>query len=104
MELTFGQGFYQQMGKNVAGSIILSEHKLFLRGQRDDYPETYIPLEKIVGLKKVGKGVEIEVHLSLTNKYKAFISGQPKNISDLIAELVKKRNLKKKFLKKEWTE
>ena len=75
---------------------------MFLRAQQGDLPETFIPLDKIARLKKIGPGIEIDIHASFTLRYKAKIVAEKKDINDLVQEIVRRRKLKKKFLINEW--
>ena len=104
MEFSYGQGEYCEGEKRFAGTVILSEHKLFLKSANGDIPATYIPLEKIERLRRSKQGLEVYVRPSLYFRYAAFFKGEPKHIAELTIDLVKRRGLKKHFLKKEWSE
>ncbi|MCA9409353.1 MAG: hypothetical protein H6755_04965 [Candidatus Omnitrophica bacterium] len=104
MEITYGQGTYQEKNKKFTGQIILSDHKVFIKTPQEDLPQTFIPLEKIERLKQSSNSVDIQVRLTIMIMYTATITGQKKNISDLVKDIVKRRGLKKKFFKNEWIE
>ena len=104
MDVLYGDGRFLEGDKDVTGQIILSEHKLFLKGPEGEHAQTFIPLERIERIKKVSKGVQIYVRPSQTYQYVALIEGASKNIDELIKELVRRRNFKKRFLSKEWFE
>jgi len=104
MEFSYGQGVYVEGKKRLEGRIILSEHKLYLRGPEGDLAQTYIPLEKIEKVKKNLQGLEIQVRPSLTFRYTTILKGENKHLLELIKDIVQRRGLKKKFLKNEWIE
>lgn len=104
MEFTYGPGAYIEGTKNLEGRILLGEHKLYLRGAEGDLAQTFIPLEKIEGLRRTSQGLEVHVRPSLAYRYTALIKGKGRELSDLTKELVQRRGLKKKFLKREWIE
>jgi len=104
MEFSYGQGVYDEEGKKFEGQIILSEHKLYLKGADGDLAQTYIPLEKIERLRKMRQGVEIYVRPSISSRYVASLKGENKYLSELIRDLVQRRGLKKRFLRNEWIE
>jgi len=104
MEFTYGEGTYLEGDKKIDGKIILSEHKLYLKGKQGDFAQSYIPLEKIDGVRKTVKGVELYVRPSLSYRYTAMIQGNRKQLSDLVKDLVQMRGFKKKFLRNEWFE
>jgi len=104
MEFSYGEGNYKQGHTDVDGRIILAEHKLYIKGKEGDYSQTFIPLEKIVNVKKWSGGVLISVRISMAQQFMAHIKGNNKHINELIKDLVNRRGLKKKLLKNEWYE
>jgi len=104
MEFSYDTGIYIEGDKKIAGQIILSEHKLYLKNSKGELAQTYIPLEKIERICKVKGGLELNVRPSLAYRYTAYIKGKSKRMSELAEEIVKRRGLKKKFLKNEWVE
>lgn len=104
MEITYGLGTYLEGNRNLSGQIILSEHKLYIKGEDGDYAQTYIPLEKISSLQLSSKGLNVFVRPSVTHQYTALIVGQKKYLKELLKEVVKRRGLKKKFLSTVWIE
>jgi len=104
MEFSYGQGIYIEGEKKFQGQIILSKHKLYLRNADGDLARTYVPLEKIERIRKTRSGVEIHVRPSTYFRYIALLKGEKKHLSSLVHDIVQRRGLKKKFLKKEWVE
>jgi len=104
MEFSYGEGLFIEGEKKINGTIILSEHKLFLKGSEGDLTSTYLPLEKIEKIKKIDRGIQVHVRPSLAYRYVAVIKGKNNNISELINDIVKRRQLKKQFLRNEWKE
>ena len=102
MELSFKRGTYIEGKKNFHGEIILSEHKLFLRGPQGDWAQTYIPLEKIISIEKTHPGLKLEVTPTVTFRYTALFTGERKQMGRLLKELVIRRGLKKVFLRNRW--
>lgn len=104
MEFAYGQGIYIEGDKKLEGQIILGEHKLYLKDTAGDLAQTYIPLEKIERIRKTGAGIEILTRPSIYFRYSALLKGQKKHLSDLVRDIVRRRGLKKQFLKNEWIE
>jgi hypothetical protein len=104
MEFSYGAGEYVEGDKKIEGKIILSEHKLYLKGPQGDLAQSYIPLEKIEGLRKTTHGMEVHVRPSLAYRYVALIKGENKHLSELTKDIVERRGLKKRFLRNEWVE
>jgi len=104
MDVSYGNGRFQEGDKKHEGQIILSEHKLFLKKPEGDIAQTYIPLEKIEKLKKTIQGLTLQVRPSLAYRYHVVLSGEKKNIEALVKDLVGRRGFKKLFLKNEWVE
>lgn len=104
MEFSFGEGEYQEGQKHFSGKIILGEHKLYLRGEEGDLAPTYIPLEKIEWIKKKAAAMEIQVRPAMSFRYFAVIKGERQHMTELVNEIVKRRGLKKLFLRNEWKE
>jgi len=100
--MDYGEGYYIEGTRRIKGRIIIDESRLYLSGVYD-YPNTYIPLEKIEKLRYVRSGLEIKVKLSAANIVRAVISLPAKDIRQLTEDLVKRLHLKKKFLKREWS-
>ena len=102
MDITYGSGEYITSHQRLKGEIILSDHKLFLRNAGEDLTATYVPLEKIIRLRRQGAFVKLDVRPSLTMIYEAAFSGERRRIQMLVDELVQRRQLKKRFLRNEW--
>ena len=103
MLFSYGDGIYKEGEKSLRGEIILSEHKLYLKGPQGDLATTYIPLEKIVKIKKIYGGLSIFVRTALTVSYNAELRGG-KHINSLLKDLVQRRGLIKRFLRPEWVD
>ena len=104
MEFSYGQGTYTEGDKRLEGQIILGDHKLYLRNSDGDLAQSYIPIEKIERIKKIRSGIEVHTRPSLYYRYVAVFTGDRKHLSSLVKDIVKRRGLKKKFLKSEWVE
>jgi len=104
MEITYGEGTYIDETKNIKGNIILSEHKLFLKGPSGDLTQTYIPLEKIERVQRLRGAATFQIRPTISFRYVATIKGEREGIAKLVAEIVQRRGLRKKFLKSEWVE
>ncbi len=103
MLFSYGDGVYIEGEKNLKGEIILGEHKLYLKGPQGDLAATYIPLEKIVKIQKKVGGFAVFVRTTLTVSYTAVLKGG-KHINSLLKDLVQRRGLKKRFLRREWVD
>jgi len=104
MEITYGNGVFIEGEKKFEGTIVLSEHKLFLKYSNSDLPQTYVPLEKIERMKLSGGAVDVQVRPTLYLQYVATFKGERSQIKSLTLELVQRRGLRKKFLRNEWIE
>ena len=98
--MEYGTGFYLWEGKKYQGKILLDD-KLYIKGE-EDYPETYIPLEKIESIRIKRNRVQLKVNPSLLTAYTATIEGNRKELKRLIKDLAEKLGLKKKLFKNEW--
>jgi len=104
MEFSFGQGRYIEGKKEIAGQIILSEHKIFIKGPEGDLAQTYIPLEKIEKISLTPQGVKIQVRPAITIRYSAIFQGERHHMKELVKDIVQRRGLKKRLLINEWIE
>ncbi len=104
MLLTYGQGEYFEQDKHFSGRIILSEHKLYLTDSQGELSATFIPLEKIAGVKITRSGVEIFVRPSILERYQVLLKGDRRTLTDLAKEIAERRGMKKKFLTREWND
>ena len=102
MKNIFGEGYYIEGSKSYKGKIAVDEHKFYLIGPEGDFAQSYVPLGKIERIRQTRQGVELRVKLSAANSFNALIKGKRQELSKLVKYLVRKLNLKKKFLKKEW--
>jgi len=104
LKFSYGKGKYAEGEKRFEGQIILGEHKLYLKNADGDIAQTYIPLEKIEGIRKTRTGLMVNTRPSLYFRFTALISGEKRHISNLARDIIKRRNLKRKFFKNEWVE
>ena len=104
MEFSYGHGIYVEGEKKFEGQIVLGEHKLFLRDASGDLAQTYVPVEKIERIRKTNLGLEVTVRPSIYFRYTALIKGDRQHISELVKDIVRRRGLKRRFLKNEWAE
>lgn len=104
MLFSFGEGEYFRGSQRFGGQIILGEHKLYLKGPQGELPLTFIPLEKIVRMRRTLAGLEFYVRASMLESYAVLIKGQRRLLSELIKELSARRGLKKQFLRAEWVD
>jgi len=104
MEIEFSEGIFNESDRITKGVIVLSDHKLYLKGPEGDITQTYIPLEKIETLKLTGSSLSLFVRPGVSYYFTIVIKGNRLKISELTKELVLRRGFKKKFLRKEWIE
>lgn len=104
MEFSYGKGWFVEGTKRIDGIIILSEHRLFLKGPEGDIAATYVPLEKIEKILRKNGDLQVHVRPSLAYRYVVKFSGEKKHILDLTKDIVTRRQLKKRLLKNEWYE
>ena len=104
MNVTYGKGSYIQDTTVLRGEIILGDHKLFLKSYQEELTSSYVPLEKIIELRKISDTIELIIKQTSSYSYKVLIRGGPRSIKDLTQEIVSRRGLKKKFLRQIWIE
>ena len=99
--MNFGAAVYIEGGRLIEGELILDESRLYIQSNNIS-SSTYIPLDKIILLRKKVNGLEIKVKLSAINSLfvKILISRSAGN--KLIKDIVRRLKLKKKFFKSEW--
>ena len=102
MLITYGPGEYIEGSRRFKGRIMLSDHKLYLEGPDGDITATYIPLEKIVRVRRTMIGLAVRIRASMVKDSWALLKGPFRSLSDLTRDLVNKRNFKKRFLWPEW--
>ena len=102
MLFSYGEGEFVERGRCFRGRIVLGSHKLYLRGVQGDLPQTYIPLEKILELRRRWSGLCVLVRPSPVSQYEVMIRGQRKLLAGLALDLVSRRGLKKKSLFAHW--
>ncbi len=94
--MTFGEVTLERDGRPLRGDLVLTEHKLFLRKGGVDLASTYIPLEKIVGVRRRWGRVTLDVRPSPVTRYTVRIRGTAGRMADLVAALVRRRGLRRK--------
>ncbi|MBZ0165228.1 MAG: hypothetical protein K8I00_00375 [Candidatus Omnitrophica bacterium] len=104
MNVTYGQGAFLQDRMKIPGTIILSDHKIYIKQDGEDLPQTFVPLEKIERIQLSGHVLSIDVRPAIMSRYRAAFEAEKRNITELTHEIVKRRGLKKRFLRNEWVE
>ncbi|HSA31146.1 MAG TPA: hypothetical protein P5160_05005 [Candidatus Omnitrophota bacterium] len=103
LSFSYGYGQYEQGTVSIRGMIVLGQHKLFLKGEAGEVPQTYIPLERIYKIRRLWpQGLEIHVRPSQMTEYAARIRVERPLEKDLLKDLARRRNLKRRFLRAEW--
>ncbi len=103
MSFSYGYGRYEQGEMCFEGLIVLSQHRLFLRGENGDIPQTYVPLEKIYKVRRFwARGLALYVRPSQMTEYVVRITGERSLERDLVKDLIQRRGLKRKLLGREW--
>jgi hypothetical protein len=105
MEFLYGRARYQEADKLFEGELILGEHRIYLRKNRQPIPSTFIPTEKIRRVSHPNRDtIIIDVYTDVLTQYQARIQGDEELIPGFLKDLVERRSLKKRFLKREWVE
>ena len=104
MEIVYGEGLFIEESATHKGIITLGEHKLFLKTPESDLTRTYIPLEKIESIKLSGCHLSVFVRPGAAFFFTVMIKGENRKIKQLTHELVRRRCLKKRFLRQQWYE
>ncbi len=105
LSFSYGYGQYEQGQMSFRGMIVLSQYKLFLRGESGDIFQTYIPLEKIYKIKRFWfHGLAVYVRPSQVTEYVVKIMGERRLERELIKDLIQRRGLTHKFLRSEWVD
>ena len=99
--MNFGEAKYIEGGRLIEGELILDESRLYIQSNSVS-SSTYIPLDKIILLRKKVNGLEIKAKLSAINSLsvKILISGSAGNT--LLNNILRRLKLKNKFFKREW--
>lgn len=104
MEFSYGDGQFRE-GKSVfKGEIILGEYKLYLRKDRQEIPQTFVPVEKIDLIRFRGRTLSVSFRPNTVEHYVIVLRGEGKLIRELLKDIVNRRGLKKRFWKNEWYE
>ncbi len=104
MQVTYGSGTYAGNNQQFSGTIILGEHKVFLKNQLEELAPTFVPLEKIERVRLKGNQMILTVRPAIMSRFDAVFQGDPRSIRELTLEIVNRRGLKKKWLVQEWFE
>jgi len=104
MMVAYGHGTFVQDANRFTGQIVLEEYRLCLRRDGEDLAPTFIVLDKIERIRRRGRELWIHVKPSLTLAYWAMIKGEARYMDDLTRELVARRGLSKRFLRREWVD
>ena len=102
MLITYGQGEFIESSQRFKGRIMMNDNRLYLEDGEGDIAATYIPLEKIIKVRRTMGGLDLRIRASMVREYRALIKGSFRSLNDLTRDLVNKRNLRKKFLWPEW--
>jgi len=102
--LSFGSGDYWEGSQKYGGDVVLSGYKLYLKDGQHDLAKTFIPLEKVVRMKKKGSRIVFDVRPSLMERYTCGINLGRQAASLLIDEILDRRQLKKRLLRAEWVD
>jgi hypothetical protein len=100
--MNFHQVKYIEGERIIVGDLILDESRLYISSPGIS-SSTYIPLDKIIFLKKRINGIEVRAKLSAINSLQVKIMLARSARNTLISELVSRLKMKKKFFKAEWT-
>lgn len=102
MQTAYGEGQYTQGDIRCHGRIIVDTYKLYLQSPEGELTQTFLSLDKITRIRKGRNRVTIDVRLSQANQYRVVLKMEPIYIKDLVGDLVRKLNLKKKWLRPVW--
>jgi len=99
--MNYGPVKYIEGDRFIEGELILDENRLYISLDTVS-SSTYIPLDKVILLRKKFNGVEIQAKLSAINSLFVRIVIANNYKKRLIKDIVNKQKLKKKFFKSEW--
>ena len=102
MLFTYGPGKFVETHKEFAGEVVLSEHKVYLRNDGEDLPQTYVPLEKIESIRQKGQQVFFFVRTSIHFTMEPCFIVSKDKVDELIRDIVSYRGFKKSFWQKKW--
>jgi len=101
MHTTYGDGVFIEIDRQYKGAIIIDDYKLYIK-KDSPYIDTYVPLEKITLIKKKVRSMFLQIRPTSISCRNIIIKASSRSIDDIIKELTRKLNLKKKFLKSVW--
>ena len=99
--MNFGRVKYIEGKRIIEGELVLDEARLCVAAG-GILTSTYIPLDKIILIRKKFFYVEIQVKFSAINSLFVRIVLPRRAKNRLLGELVSRLNLKKRFFKGEW--
>jgi len=99
--MNYGAAKYIEGSRLIEGDLILDETRLYISTDNIS-SSTYIPLDKVILLRKKINGLEIQAKLSAINSLFVRIIISNNSKKRLIKDIVNKQKLKKKFFKSEW--
>lgn len=97
----YGPGSYNDGLHELSGNIRVDDARIYL-SNGEGYPLSFIPLAKIEYIAYVSGGLKIKAKLAPTNIIRARLKLSNKARKRLTKDLVKRLNLKKKFLRRQW--
>lgn len=95
LTVAYGKGAYLQDGERHEGRILMSRDKLYLAAGAEEIGFSFVPVAKIVKLRRSGGRLDLEVVLSITEAYEASYFGEPAKIAELANDIIARRGLKK---------
>jgi hypothetical protein len=99
--MNYGPAKYIEDDRVVEGDVILDESRLYISSDNIS-SSTYIPLDKIILIRKRINGFEVKAKLSPINSIFVKILMPLRKKNRLINDIVNKQKMKKKFFKAEW--
>lgn len=94
---SYGQASFCRDGNAChQGQVILSAHKLYLKGDKGDIPDTFIPLEKIYRIRILLGTLTVYVRPSTFMQFTAQFKGSIRHMRLLKKDLVDRRQLRKR--------
>ncbi len=100
----YGPGRFRQGKSCFTGTVVMSEHRMYLRDAVGDMAQTYIPLEKIYRVRSSWKGLRLFVMPSAVSIYTVVIEAPRRVLGPLLQDLVRVRVLKRRWFGWEWAD
>ncbi len=102
LTFAYGEMEYRRGRRIYHGQVILTGHKLYVKGHEGEIAETFIPLEKIYKIKIFWNVLRVYVRPSSVMEFHVKIIGPAQSLRSLVSDLVDHRQMQRRLFGLEW--